>query len=75
MKNKQGQSSALIGSQISYLLLEAQEKEVKKVKDESLLEAIEVMDMNICNDKKREKLEEIAENQRLKINKIEVKYK
>lgn len=75
MKTKQGTSSLLIGSQIGYLLQEAQAKEIKEVKDESLSEAVEVMGMNICNEKKKLYLKEIAESQMLKINKIKEKYK
>ena len=75
MKTKQGTSSLLIGSQIGYLLQEAQAKEIKEVKDQSLSEAVEVMGMNICNDKKKLYLKDIAESQMLKINKIKEKYK
>ena len=75
MKTKQGASSLLIGSQIGYLLQEAQAKEIKEVKDQSLSEAVEVMGMNICNEKKKLYLKEIAESQMLKINKIKEKYK
>jgi|TARA_R110000796_G_scaffold153087_1_gene269478 site-specific recombinase XerD len=75
MKSKQGLSSVLIGSQIGYLLQEAEAKEVKDVKDQSLLEAVEIMGMNICNEKKKLYLKDIAESQRLKINKIKEKYK
>tara|TARA_R110002167_G_C12438367_1_gene630583 strand:+ start:509 stop:736 length:228 start_codon:yes stop_codon:yes gene_type:complete len=75
MKTKQGASSLLIGSQIGYLLQEAQAKEIKEVKDESLSEAVEVMGMNICNEKKKLYLKDIAESQMLKINKIKEKYK
>lgn len=75
MKTKQGTSSLLIGSQIGYLLQEAQAKEIKEVKDQSLSEAVEVMGMNICNEKKKLYLKEIAESQMLKINKIKEKYK
>ena len=73
--NKQGESAVKIGVQIESLLQDAKEKEIKKVKDISLINAIEVMDMNICNDKKKKHLFDIAENQRLEINKIQEKYK
>ena len=75
MKTKQGTSSLLIGSQIGYLLQEAQAKEIKEVKDQSLSEAVEVMGMNICNEKKTKHIKDIAESQMLKINKIKEKYK
>ena len=75
MKTKQGTSSLLIGSQIGYLLQEAQAKEIKEVKDQSLSEAVEVMGMNICNEKKKLYLKDIAESQMFRINKIKEKYK
>lgn len=75
MKNVDAQSSVLIEAQIGSLLQDAKDKEIKEVKKESLLEAIEVMNMNICNDKKRDKLGEIADNQTLRVDKIESKYK
>ena len=73
--NKQGTSAVKIGVQIESLLQDAKEKEIQVIKDESKLEAIEVMNMPICNDKKRKLLEGIAENQRLRVNKVNENYK
>lgn len=74
MKNKTGQSAVKIGGQIDLLLIKAKEKELKLAKDESLIEAIKIMGMNICTDKKYTKLKEVVTSYRLTVEHIEKKY-
>lgn len=74
MKNEHGTSAIKIGYQIDVLLFEAKEKELKDEKERALVEAVDVMDMNICNNKKKEKLKEVVSTHHLNVSKIEKKY-